>query len=156
VKIRLIKSEFIRLWWKAEFLLQGLQIRVFGVINLSMGSEELYEERQVLDDAAKASAEQIRMDISAEKDKSNDPHFQNIEPDKLSYDDLIVWDKYRKGVLNEKYFFDYYQKLLGGIGKTNEEIKADSRRNFAVLILNKTIAEEAKRKLEERERKKAA
>jgi len=125
-----------------------------------MGSEEkldkFYEEKQGLDDTARASVEQIRMDISAEKDKSNDPHFQNIEPDKLSYDDLIVWDKYRKGVLSEKYFFDYYQKLLGGIEKTNEEIKADSRRNFAALILNKTIAEDAKRKLEEREHRKAA
>ena len=125
-----------------------------------MGSEEkldeFYEEKQVLDDAAKAYGEQIRIDISKEKEKSNDPHFQNIEPEKLSYDDLIVWDKYRKGILSEKYFFDYYQKLLGGIGKTNEEIKADSRRNFAALILNKTIAEDAKRKLEERERRKAA
>ena len=125
-----------------------------------MGNEEKldesYEEKRVLGDAAKAQSEQIRMDISKEKEKSNDPHFRNIEPDDLNYDDLIVWDKYRKGGLSEKYFFDYYQKLLGGIGKTNEEIKADSRRNFAALILNKTIAEEAKRKLEERERKKAA
>ena len=125
-----------------------------------MGSEEklneFCEEKQVLDDAAKAQGEQIRIDISEEKEKSNDPHFQNIEPDELSYDDLIVWDKYRKGVLSEKYFFDYYQKLLGGIEKTNEEIKADSRRNFAALILNKTIAEQAKRKLKEREQRKAA
>ena len=137
-----------------------MQISGFGVINLSMGNEEksgeFYEEKQALDDAARAHGEQIRMGIREEKEKSIGPHFKNIDPDDLNYDDLIVWDRFKKGILTEDYFFKYYHKLLGGIGKTNEEILADSRRNFAAMILNKTIAEEARKKKEEKQHREAA
>ena len=94
------------------------------------------------------------------KNKNADIHFESINPDELTYDDLMIADKFQKGNLSKKEFNEYRERLQSYIDLTkrdngeNLNLLEDSRVNLSAWILNKMIIFEFKEKHPEIENQK--
>ncbi len=64
-----------------------------------------------LDDIAKEYAEKLRSEIFELKEKQADPHLENINPDELTYEDLVIYDKAKKYNLKEHEYKSYEKGL---------------------------------------------
>lgn len=109
------------------------------------------EEKNIsvdLDEVARKYAEELRMEIKELKDHELDLHLKNINPEELTYDDLMIFDKAKKYKLAEQDFREYSERLKEYFKeqkKTKEEhfdVIKDTRSNFSAMIRNMLIAEE--------------
>lgn len=114
------------------------------------------------DEIAKKYAENIREALRGQKTKKTDIHFEDINPDDLTNEDLIIFDKFRINALTEKEF-NMYRENLGNYFRLQRQIKKekfnalkDSRSNFSAMIANKIMVKKAEEMLMERKFKKAA
>ena len=107
-------------------------------------------------------AENLRKALREQKIKKTDPHFEDIDPNKLTNDDLIIFDKFQKNTLTDKEFSEYqgglknYFRLQRQLKKEKFNALKDSRSNFSAMIVNKIMAKRAEEMLKERKFKKAA
>ena len=112
------------------------------------------------DKIAKEYAEKVRERLRDLKNKNADIHFESINPDELTYDDLMIADKFQKGNLSKKEFNEYRERLQSYIDLTkrdngeNLNLLEDSRVNLSAWILNKMIIFEFKEKHPEIENQK--
>lgn len=117
--------------------------------NNNIISEEIEETPAVseidIDEIAKKYAENIRVYLKELKDRGENIHFENINPSELTYDDLIVADKLRKGELTNKEFEEYKKSLQPHYDKLRAEKSAtdyhhnDSRCNFEAWVNNEML-----------------
>ena len=76
------------------------------------------------------------------KNENKNPHLQDINPDSLNYDDLILADKLRKGTLTNEEFEEYQKSLkpyYEEVRKQNPKADHDShntRSNFIAWVGN--------------------
>ncbi len=112
------------------------------------------------DKIAKEYAEKVRECLRDLKNKNADIHFESIDPDELTYDDLMIADKFQKGNLSKKEFNEYRERLQSYIDLAkrdngeNFNLLKDSRVNLSAWILNKMIISEFKEKHPEIENQK--
>ena len=112
------------------------------------------------DKIAKEYAEKVRERLRDLKNKNADIHFESINPDELTYDDLMIADKFQKGNLSKKEFNEYRERLQSYIDLAkrdngeNFNLLKDSRVNLSAWILNKMIISEFKEKHPEIENQK--
>lgn len=64
-----------------------------------------------LDSVAKEYAEKLRLEIFELKEKQADPHLKNINPDELTYEDLMIYDKAKKFNLKDYEYKSYEEGL---------------------------------------------
>lgn len=64
-----------------------------------------------LDEVVKRYAEKLRAEIYELKEKEADPHLKNINPEDLTYEDIMIYDKAKKYKL-DKYEFQTYTEGL--------------------------------------------
>ena len=115
--------------------------------NLEPKREEIKTDIN-FDEVAKKYAEDLRVEIRELKDRELDLHFKNINPEELTYDDLIIFDRAKKYNLTEKDLKDYSEKLRDYF-KEQRKIKGDqfdmikdTRSNFVAMIRNMLLSEE--------------
>lgn len=120
------------------------------------------ETRIDVDKIAKNYAESVRETLREQKMKKADNHFENIDLDDLTDEDLIIFDKLQKGNLTEEEFNDY-RKSLNPYFRQERQLKGDkynslkdSRSNFSAMIANKIMSKKVEEMLKERKFKKAA
>ena len=63
------------------------------------------------DEVAKKYAEELRMEIKELKNRELDLHFKNINPEELTYDDLMIFDRAKKYNLTEQDLKNYSERL---------------------------------------------
>ena len=102
-----------------------------------------------IDEIAKEYAEKVRDYLRQLKDKKADVHFNDINIDELTHDDLIIADKFRKGILSNIEFQEYCKGLkpyfdLKIKEEKNFKIFKDSRANLEGWIGNKLMVLTAK------------
>lgn len=101
-----------------------------------------------LDEVARKYAEGLRMEIKELKDRELDLHLKNINPEELTYDDLMIFDKAKKYKLAEQDFREYSERLKEYFKEQKErreghfDVIKDTRSNFSAMIRNMLIAEE--------------
>jgi hypothetical protein len=90
-------------------------------------TEEIYFE------SLRHQVELIKKEEMMKKDNGEkyDPHFDFVEPNKLTEEDLIIFDKFLKKILTKEEFA--YYKPLGGLG--------DSRAEFKYWLSNKVLCD---------------
>jgi hypothetical protein len=99
------------------------------------------------EEIAKQYAEGIRTKLLEIKSNKIDAHFKDINPEELTFEDLMIYDKVSKGNLydHEKEFKEYVgklneyfldQKKLKG---NNIDQSDDSRMNFLAFLRNKSL-----------------
>lgn len=104
------------------------------------------------DRIAKEYAETVRDYLRGLKNQKADIHFESIDPDELTYDDLMIADKFTKNDLSEKEFKKYRERLQAYIDSAKEEsgdkvnVLENSRVNLSAWILNKMIISKFKEK----------
>lgn len=64
-----------------------------------------------LDNVVKEYAEKLRLEIFELKEKQADPHLEKINPDELTYEDLMIYDKTKKYDLKEHEYKSYEEGL---------------------------------------------
>jgi len=109
-----------------------------------------------LDDIAKEYAEKVRDSLKDQQEKGADTdlfgksgaaelHMNKIDFNDLTYDDLMIFDKFNKGDLSKEDFDSYGQRLKEYFDKQKEEkgedfsFFEDSRSNFQAMIRNGLI-----------------
>lgn len=101
-----------------------------------------------LDEVVRKYAEELRMEIKELKDRELDLHLKNINPEELTYDDLMIFDKAKKYKLTEQDFREYSERLREYFKEQKErreghfDVIKDTRSNFSAMIRNMLIAEE--------------
>ncbi len=95
-----------------------------------------------LDKVAKDYAEKLRSEISELKEKEADPHFKNIDPGELTFDDLMIYDKAKKWQLSEHEFLNYSEGLRQYFKEQRESEKKKKADELREKFKNKEIAEE--------------
>ncbi|MBI5306360.1 hypothetical protein HZB04_02140 [Candidatus Wolfebacteria bacterium] len=115
-----------------------------------------------VDEIAENYAKNLREILREQKTNKTDPHLENIDPDELTNNALIIFDKFRKNALMDKEFSEY-RRNLGNYFRLQRQLKKDkfntlkdSRSNFSAMIANKIMAKRAEEMLRERKFKKAA
>lgn len=63
------------------------------------------------DEIARQYAEKLRAEIIELKEKEIDPHLKNINPEELTYEDLMMYDKAKKYDLTEKECREYMNRM---------------------------------------------
>lgn len=91
--------------------------------------------------------EELRSEILELKDKNLDIHLSRINPDDLTEEDLIIFDKAKKYNLSKEEFKTYKEKLKDYFVEQKRitgkfDPLSDSRSNFAAMITNMIISEE--------------
>jgi len=101
-----------------------------------------------LDEVAKKYAEELRAEIQELKNRELDLHFKNINPEELTYNDLMVFDKAKKYNLTEQDLREYSERLKEYF-REQKKIKGDqfdmikdTRSNFIAMVRNMLTAEE--------------
>ena len=95
---------------------------------------------------AKEYAENVRKKIAEEKENQSDIHLSKINPDELTYQDLMIYDKFTKGNLNEEDLVPYCEDLRKHFDSQKEKLGdkfdylSDSRANFLAMLRNKIIS----------------
>ncbi len=115
-----------------------------------------------LDEIAKKYAEEVRNSLIEQKEKKTDIHLSKINPEELTYDDLIIYDKFAKGALEESELKEYRDRMHEYFEKRKEEenkkgadfnflnIANDSRSNFEAMIWNQFQGKKFDEKLAQR------
>lgn len=126
--------------------------RIIKLKNNNMENlEPQREEKNIgvdLDEVARKYAEGLRMEIKELKDRELDLHLKNINPEELTYDDLMIFDKAKKYKLTERDFREYSERLREyfkeqkKIREGHFDVIKDTRSNFSAMIRNMMIAEE--------------
>jgi hypothetical protein len=116
---------------------------------------------------AKQYAEKIRQRLADFKENGMDRHFEGINPNELTMEDLMAVDKLTKGELDEKSeaFKRYHDDVSTYLRKYAEEFKKDardpnfntskindSRENLRAWIINKLVDRKLEQKHPERPR----
>jgi len=124
--------------------------------NLEKNTTKEYTKANVdLDDLAKNYAEKVRQSIIDIKNKEDDPHLDYINPSELNHDDLIIFDKFQKGILTELELKDYRNRMDSyfELQRKNKEkdfiLHKDGRSNFLAMISNKLISQIFEKRLHE-------
>lgn len=119
--------------------------------NLEQTQFSEFEKQPNLDEIARNYAETIRDYLQTKKEKEADIHFKDINPKELTFDDLMIFDKYQKNTLTKMEFKSYRERLQDYFngqkklkGKDFDYFK-DSRSNFFALIQSQIIAKEDNR-----------
>ncbi len=80
------------------------------------------QERGVdLDEISMEYAEKIREFLAEEKKNKTDIHLSKINPEELTYEDLMIYDKFIKGSLKEEELKEYRFRLQNYFNKLKEE-----------------------------------
>ena len=127
--------------------------------NLEIIKNENFEKKEKvgvnLDKIADDYAKKLRDSLRTQKNAKTDNHFENINPDELTNDDLIIFDKFQKNILADNEFKKYREKLDQYFtsqrqkkGKDFDFFK-DSRSNFSAMILNQIINRQIQKKSSE-------
>ncbi len=99
--------------------------------------------------------DELREELKEQKEKCADSHFVKINPNELTCEDLIIYDKFKKNDLSDLEFKTYReclqeyfdeQKKQKNEKKKEFNIFKDSRSNFSAMILNKIIDKNYKEK----------
>jgi len=111
-------------------------------LDLIKDSSEIKED---LAENNKSYLDELRSEITELKEKNLDPHCKLINPQQLTDEDLMVFDKFKKGELQEGDFENYRRNLQlyfysqkEALGEQFSSLK-DSRSNFLAMLLNKVI-----------------
>ncbi len=99
------------------------------------------------DEIARGYMEKLRSEILEFKNKNLDIHLSHINPDDLTEEDLIIFDKAKKYNLSKEEFKTYKEKLKDYFVEQKRitgkfDPLSDSRSNFAAMITNMIISEE--------------
>lgn len=99
------------------------------------------------DEIARKYMEELRSEILEFKNKNLDIHLSRINPDDLTVEDLIIFDKAKKYNLSKEEFKTYKEKLKDYFVEQKRitgkfDPLSDSRSNFAAMITNMIISEE--------------
>jgi hypothetical protein len=107
------------------------------------------------EDIAKQYAENLRERLRTQKEQSSDIHLEDINVDKITYQELMMYDKLLKGNLSEKEIDDYRKNVLHKYFDEQEremgsrfDVRKDSRSNFSSMLLNKIISESLNKRKE--------
>lgn len=110
-------------------------------IEITPTKSEINSEMDVVDEIAKEYAEKVRDYLRQLKDKKENAHFDDINIDELTHDDLIIADKFRRGILSNVEFQEYCKGLKPYFDLKRKEEKdfkifKDSRANLEGWIGN--------------------
>lgn len=99
------------------------------------------------DEIAREYMEKLRSEILEFKNKNLDIHLSHINPDDLTVEDLVIFDKAKKYNLSKEEFKTYKEKLKDYFIEQKRitgkfDMFSDSRSNFAAMITNMIISEE--------------
>lgn len=95
-----------------------------------------------LDEVARKYAEGLLMEIKELKDRKLDLHLKNINPEELTYDDLMIFDKAKKYKLTERDFREYSERLREYFKEVDASEKKEMVEKLKEKFKNKKITEE--------------
>lgn len=95
-----------------------------------------------LDEVARKYAEELRMEIKELKDRELDIHLKNINPEELTYDDLMIFDKAKKYKLTERDFREYSERLREYFKEADASKKKEAVEKLKEKLKNKEITED--------------
>ncbi len=101
-----------------------------------------------LDEVARKYAEELRIEIKELKDCELDLHFKNINPEELTYDDLMIFDRAKKYNLTEQDLKEYSERLKEYFKEQKKtkgdqfDVIRDTRSNFIAMVRNMLLSEE--------------
>jgi len=84
----------------------------------------------------KSPLELFKEEIKEIKKKEYDPHFDDINPEELTGEDKIIYEKFKDGSMTFKDFSDYRQNIISDVERRGVEGLTDSRNNFFAWITN--------------------
>lgn len=120
-------------------------------LNKNMENLEPKREESVnidLDEVARKYAEELRIEIKELKDCELDLHFKNINPEELTYDDLMIFDRAKKYNLTEQDLKEYSERLKEYFKEQKKtkgdqfDVIRDTRSNFIAMVRNMLLSEE--------------
>jgi hypothetical protein len=88
----------------------------------------------------------VREKMQREKSRGENPHWENINIDELTDQDVMLFDDFARGILGKEDLLNYWRDHQSEAEESGGKFIADSRRNLLAMILNRFIGGEGKEK----------
>ncbi|MFH0820094.1 MAG: hypothetical protein V1892_03605 [bacterium] len=105
--------------------------------------EESREEKEIdTDEIVKESIENLRKDLQQEKEKGADSHWKGINVPELTMEDLMIYDKWKKGTLVPQEFNSYSERLRQYFKEQKQQKAEETINNLRKKLKEKEITSE--------------